>query len=817
MARFFKSLVLASLAFGMMGLVAIAAVLVHFSRDLPEVEQAQDLELHQPLRVYAQDGQLIGEFGAERREPLDWEHVPQVLIDAFLAAEDDRFYSHPGVDYQGLLRAVWVLIQTGDKAQGGSTITMQLARNLFLSNEKSYVRKIREILLALELERRFDKNEILRLYLNKIYLGQRAYGVAAAARIYYGKRVDDLTLDEAAMIAGLPKAPSAYNPVANPRRARLRRDYVLRRMRELGKITVADELAAKEVQVLAKLAPAPVQLSANYVAEMVRAEMYGRYGEAIYTAGVEVYTTIDADLQRAATAAVREGVLGYDARHAWRGAAAVRGLESGAPLASLAESSEQERIEAAEELLEDIPVVGGLRPVVVVSREEGGLQVLGLDGQIIALGEDAIAWPEARTLPAGSVSYVRERPRDGAVLLAQVPQVQSALVAVDPNNGALRAVVGGFDFFVSKFNRATQALRQPGSSFKPFLYSAGLDAGLTAATVINDAPVVFNDPALGGAWKPENYDGRFRGPTRFRDALVRSSNLVSIRVLQEVGIARFRDYVSRFGLDNRKLPQDLSIALGSGTYSPEDLATAYAVIANGGWKVEPWYISRVMMADGGEVETADPLVVCPRCWEEAQREPVEQAGPIATPAPESGGDGTLVAEKPPRIAPPAADHGNMYIIADMMRDVIQRGTGRKARSLGRKDIAGKTGTTNEQRDAWFAGFHPDLVAVTWIGFDDLQPLGRGETGGRAALPIWMEFMAAALPELPVRFPVQPAGVVTARINPETGLLSSQGQFELFLEGHLPESAPAVDGFGRVGEPLGTEGNTESGDVLDELY
>ncbi len=817
MARFLKSLVLASLAFGLMGVVAVAAVLMHFSRDLPEVEQAQNLELHQPLRVYAQDGQLIGEFGAERREPLDWEHVPQVLIDAFLAAEDDRFYSHPGVDYQGLLRAVWVLIQTGDKAQGGSTITMQLARNLFLSNEKSYVRKIREILLALELERRFEKNEILRLYLNKIYLGQRAYGVAAAARIYYGKRVDELTLDEAAMIAGLPKAPSAYNPVANPRRARLRRDYVLRRMRELGKISVADELAAKDVQVLAKLAPAPVQLSANYVAEMVRAEMYARYGDAIYTAGVEVYTTIDAGLQRAATAAVREGVLSYDARHAWRGAAAVRSLESGAPLAALSEASEQGRIEAAEELLEDIPAVGGLRPVVVISRDDAGLTVLGLDGQLISLATEEIAWQEARGMPAGSVSYVRTRKRDGAVLLAQIPQVQSALVAVDPNNGALRAVVGGFDFFASKFNRATQALRQPGSSFKPFLYSAGLDAGLTTATVINDAPVVFNDPALGGAWKPENYDGRFRGPTRFRDALVRSSNLVSIRVLQEVGISRFREYVSRFGLDNRNLPRDLSISLGSGTYSPEDLATAYTVIANGGWKVEPWYISKVMTADGGEVEAADPLVVCPRCWEDSQREVL---APVATPAPADPDalDTALTAEdKPPRIAPPAADHANMYIIADMMRDVIQRGTGRKARSLGRKDIAGKTGTTNEQRDAWFAGFHPDLVAVTWIGFDDLEPLGRGETGGRAALPIWMDFMAEALPALPVRFPVQPAGVVTARIDPETGLLSSQGQFELFLEGHLPESAPVADGYGRGVESTGTQGDTESSDVLDDLY
>lgn len=821
MARIFKSLVLAGLALGLLGVVAVAGVLLHFSRDLPPVEQAQNLELHQPLRVFAQDGQLIGEFGAERREPLDWENVPQTLIDAFLAAEDDRFYSHPGVDYQGILRAVWVLVTTGDKAQGGSTITMQLARNLFLSNEKSYVRKIREILLALELERRFEKNEILRLYLNKIYLGQRAYGVAAAARIYYGKQVDELTLDEAAMIAGLPKAPSAYNPVANPRRARLRRDYVLRRMRELGKISTEEELAAKEVQVLAKLAPAPVTLSANYVAEMVRSEMYSRYGEAIYTAGVEVYTTIDADLQRAATAAVREGVLDYDARHGWRGVVASRSLESGAPVGDLVNAPEGERIDAAQELLEDIPGAGALQPVVVVASSADGLTVLGLSGELIELSAESIAWPAARELPVGSVSYLRTRPSDGVRLLAQAPQVQSALVAIDPSNGALRAVVGGFDFFVSKFNRATQALRQPGSSFKPFLYSAGLDAGLTTASILNDAPVVFNDPALGGAWKPENYDGRFRGPTRFRDALVRSSNLVSIRVLQEVGISRFRDYVTRFGLSTNNLPRDLSIALGSGTFTPEDMAAAYTVIANGGWKVEPWFISKVVTTDAGEVESADPLVVCRSCWDEAQREQENPPEPTAVPESEVSIDGVdesaeLTVEKPLRVAPQVADPANIFIIADMMRDVIQRGTGRKARALGRDDIAGKTGTTNEQRDAWFAGFHPDLVAVTWIGFDDLEPLGRGETGGRAALPIWMNFMAEALPRLPVKHPDQPPGVVTARIDPETGLLSSQGKFEYFLEGHLPEASPQQDNLS-YGESSDAGVESDTTDVLDELY
>lgn len=816
MARFLKSMLLAGLALGLLGMLAVSGVVIYFARDLPPVEQVQDLELHQPLRVYARGGELIGEFGSERREPLAWEDVPDTLVNAFLAAEDDRFYSHPGVDYQGLLRAVWVLVKTGDKAQGGSTITMQLARNIFLSSEKSYIRKIREILLSLQLEQRFEKNEILRLYLNKIYLGQRAYGVAAAARIYYGKNVEDLTLAEAAMIAGLPKAPSAYNPVANPRRARIRRDYVLRRMRELEMISEAEEEEAKAVQVLAALAPPPVKLAAHYVAEMVRAELYGRYGESVYTAGVEAFTSIDAKLQTAATAAVRKGVLDYDARHSWRGVVAQRSLQSGQNLLQLIEADEGERLEAVEELLDGMPKVVSLETVVVLGQKDGNTVLLDEEGLLHTLTPEQIPWENARSLPAGSVSFLR-RLSDGNEQLAQEPKVQAAMVAIDPNNGALRAVVGGFDFFASKFNRATQALRQPGSSFKPLLYSAGLDAGLTAATVINDAPVVFNDPALGGAWKPENYDRRFRGPTRIRDALVRSSNLVSIRILQEIGIQSFRDYVTRFGLDTSNLPRDLSISLGSGTYTLQDMAKAYSVIANGGWEVEPWFLQRVIDADGAVIEEFEPLTVCPDCLDIAQfQSEISEHGEAL--------DSTVVDEAendshrlPQRVATRALDAANMFIVADMMRDVIQRGTGRKARSLGREDIAGKTGTTNEQRDAWFAGFHPDLTAIAWIGFDDLTPLGRGETGGRAALPMWIEFMREALPDLPEKYPVMPAGVVTARIDPESGLLSSSGQFELFLDGHLPERAETPAYPSSDGVYTQTPAPNESSDVLDDLY
>ena len=870
MSRLIKSLLLAGGALGLLAIVAGIALLLHFSQDLPDVEQAQDLELHQPLRVYGAGGEIIGEFGAERREALAWEDVPQVLVDAFLAAEDDRYFEHPGVDYQGLLRAAWVLALTGEKSQGGSTITMQLARNLFLSNEKSYRRKIREILLALELEQRFDKTEILRLYLNKIFLGQRAYGVAAAARIYYGKSVDELTLDEAAMIAGLPKAPSAYNPVANPHRAELRRNYVLRRMRELGSITPEQEAAARAVPVKAALAESPVLLDAHYVAEMVRAEMYGRYGDAIYTAGVHVHTSIDAELQRAAADAVRRGVLDYDARHAWRGPEATRELADGQPLTALIESGEAARIDAANELFEDIDRLGGLERAIVLRSGLESTLTLREDGALLTVAAADIPWEQARGLPTGAVVYLRplgasssaaeerdDESLDGAAegapaggdsdvaqaaqrwQLAQRPQVQAALVALDPSDGAVVALVGGFDFFASKFNRAVQARRQPGSSFKPFLYSAALHEGLTPATVMNDAPVVFDDPALGGAWKPENYDGRFRGPTRLREALVRSSNLVTIRILQRVGIGDFRDYVTRFGLDKSDLPRDLSIALGSGTFSPLELAGAYAVIANSGYRVRPWHVDRVETAAGELIESPPRLRVCPDCLAAGEADAVAD--------PENGLDTTAMPSPAPRPtlqpgrepfaergapqpagasaapeptapvyepAPRVVDAANMYIVSDMMRDVIQRGTGRKARSLGRRDIAGKTGTTNEQRDAWFAGFHPDLVVVTWIGFDDLTPMGRGETGGRAALPLWIDFMGAALPALPQRQATPPSGVVTARIDPDTGELSSIGEFELFLEGFVPE-APVRRAWE---DPAEVRSEDElSDEVLEDLF
>nr|MBV6630412.1 PBP1A family penicillin-binding protein [Oceanococcus sp. HetDA_MAG_MS8] len=831
MARFLKPLLLAGVAMGLLALLAVAAVLLYFSRDLPPVEQAQELQLHQPLRVLARDGTVIGEFGAERREPLAWEDVPPVLVDAFLAAEDDRFFEHPGVDYQGLLRAVWVLIATGEKAQGGSTITMQLARNLFLSNEKSYERKIREILLAFRLEQRFAKTEILRLYLNKIFLGQRAYGVAAAARIYYGKAVDELSLAEAAMIAGLPKAPSAYNPVANPRRAELRRNYVLRRMRELGRITEQEELAAKAVPVKQALAASDISLDAQYVAEMARAELVQRYGTAVYTSGVNVYTTIDASLQRAAAEAVRAGVLSYDARHAWRGAPGRTELPTNLDAQRILGASLDTRMAWATQWLEDMPDVAGLEAALVVAvspqTDEQAHQwhVLDAQGELHALIADQIPWSTARQdLRPGDWAYLRGSESD--VQLAQAPQAQSALIAMSPQTGAIRALVGGYDYFLSKFNRAVQAKRQPGSSFKPLLYSAALESGLTTATVMNDAPVVFDDPALGGAWRPENYDGRFRGPTRLREALVRSSNLISIRVLQRVGIAEFRDYAQKFGLDAQNLPRDLSIALGSGTFSPQDIAKAYSVIANQGFVVEPWFIERVETADGAVVEVAQVLKACPECEEAPQAAANSLENPPGEPVAEVAVDDASIeaAAEPAGLpsqpqfspAPRALEAANMFIVGDMMRDVIQRGTGRKARALGRKDIAGKTGTTNEQRDAWFAGFHPDLVAVTWIGFDDLTPLGRGETGGRAALPIWMDFMAQALPGLPPKEFLPPPGVVIARIDPETGLLASDGREEMFLEGKLPDQAPRKNGPAAAATSSSPEEDAAE-ELLDELF
>ena len=836
--RILKYLLLLGLLGGLLAGAVGAWAVWHYSRDLPSTEGLRDLRLQVPLRVYTRDGELIGEFGAERREPLDYEDIPPDLIRAFLAAEDDRFFEHPGVDYQGLLRAAWVLLLTGEKAQGGSTITMQLARNLFLSSEKSYIRKFREILLALQMEQELTKEEILRFYLNKIFLGHRAYGIGAAAKVYYDAELSELSLAQLAMIAGLPKAPSRYNPISGPQRALLRRNYVLRRMRKLDYISEAQYQDALDEPISARLRRAIIDAEAHYVAEYARGRIINQYGIEAYTSGIRIITTLDSARQEAATQAVRANLLEYDERYEFRGAEDRLG-QLGPDLAALPAAEIRELLGS---LLEEISSIGGLQPAIVLAADAEAVKVFSQAGglQVFAVAEQP--WSNAtEALPALQPGdLVRVRPEGDGWRLSQVPRAQGALVALDPENGAVRAMVGGFDFFASKFNRAMQAQRQPGSAFKPFVYSAALENDFTPATIINDAPVVFDDPALGGAWRPENYSGRFLGPTPLREGLVRSSNLVAIRLLDAMGIDTVREYVTQFGFPRDRLPRDLSMALGTGVFSPLEMARGFAVFANGGYLVEPYLIEEVRGPEGEVLHRARPPTVCDaRCRLErdaltpastAEAVPTPSPAPErprkidldvtdATPAPTPKPDDADTLSAPPPMAPRAISAANAYVVTSMMRDVIQRGTGRRARTLGRDDLAGKTGTTNDQRDAWFCGFNAGHVAVGWVGHDDISPLGSRETGSRAALPMWIRYMDKALDDTPSQILPQPPGVVSARINPATGELAAYGdpqaQFEIFIEGRLPESG-SDDGYAvdESGEPASGQSEEE---LIEDLF
>jgi penicillin-binding protein 1A len=761
--------------------------------DLPSTTSIRELKLEEPLRIYTRDGQLMGEFGSERRAPLDYAEFPKTVIQAFLAAEDDRFFEHPGVDWQGLARAAWVLLSTGDKSQGGSTITMQLARNVFLTSERTYTRKAREILLALQIERDMSKEEILELYLNKIFLGNRAYGVGAAAQVYFGVDVQSLTLAQVALLAGLPKAPSRDNPAASPERARERRDYVLRRMRELEFISELDHAAARAEPVATQTERPLAEVDAHYVAEMVRADLYAQYGDAVYGQGLRVTTTLDSRMQLAANDALRRGLREYDERHAYRGPEARLPAEALGQVAAPDEPQSRALLDAT---LDALPTVVGLHPAVVVefAAAPPKLKVLTRDHALLDVTvtefEDAALKPGA--LKRGDIVRVM---KDGEHWrLTQVPQVQGALVALDPRDGAVRALIGGYDFFEGKFNRVLQARRQPGSGFKPFLYSAALAYGFTPASVIVDAPVVFDDPALEDTWRPENYSGKFYGPTRLREALVHSRNLVSIRLLQAIGIPYARNFVAQFGLPAERLPNDLTLALGSATYTPLEIARGYAVFANGGFLVEPHFIAEVARADGTVLFKATPPVACAECAEAkieaAAAAPPQGPPPMPPPVPGPAELATLPDGTP--LAPRVLETRLAYMMRDMLRDVVSRGTGAKATELGRADLAGKTGTTNDEADAWFNGFNSGVVAISWVGFDQPQPLGRGEVGGRAALPIWMDFMKVALEGTPDTWPERPPGLVTVRIDPETGKLAAAGAPEAIFEMVPAELVPAPD-------------------------
>ena len=771
---------------GLLACIGAAGLYWYLAPKLPPIDSLKDVQLQEPLRVYSRDGRLIAEFGEKRRTPLEFEQIPELMVNAVLSAEDERFYQHPGVDWQGLTRAVVHVIRTGEKGPGGSTITMQVARNFFLGREKTYLRKLNEILLALKIEKELTKEDILELYFNKIFLGHRAYGVEAAALVYYGSRLDELSIAQTAMIAGLPKAPSRFNPIVNPERAMTRRNYVLGRMRELDAISEEEFQLAVAAPVTARLHGLSVEVEAPYVAEMVRVYAAELLGEEAYTAGYRVYTTIDSRLQEAANQALRKNLLAYDQRHGFRAPEYHVNLDD--PGVSL------------DAVLADIPATAGLLPAVVV-----GVQDKLVTAYAKIFGEIEIPWPglewarayvdENRRGPELETAHgvlepgdvVRVQLQEDGWRMVQVPVVEGALVAVDPEDGAVISLTGGFDFYRSKFNRATQAQRQPGSSFKPFIYSAALDYGFTAASIINDAPVVFDDPGLEAVWRPENYSGKFFGPTRLRVALFKSRNLVSIRLLRAIGINYAIDYLRRFGLDVDRIPHDLSLALGSGSVTPLEMATGYAVLANGGYLVKPYFVDRIESSDGELWFQADPPRVCRDCEED------DSVALNSARDPEL--DEVVLADDPGEAqahAPRVLSPQNAWLMNSLMRDVIKRGTGRRALRLKRGDLAGKTGTTNDQQDAWFSGFNPKLVTVTWVGFDQLGPLGRRETGAGAALPMWIDFMRVALDGVAEEPLPQPDGLVTVRIDSESGLRASASQpgavFETFRSENVPRQS-----------------------------
>lgn len=755
---------------------------------LPSVQSLREPNLGAPLRIYSADGKLIGEFGAERRSPLAYDQFPEQVIRAFLAAEDDQFFQHGGVDYMGLVRAAFKLAATGEKRQGGSTITMQLARNVFLTPERSYERKIKEILLAQKIERELDKKRILEIYLNRIFLGTRAYGVAAAAYVYFGKTLDELTLSEAAVLAALPKAPSALNPLTNPKRSLERRDYVLRRMRELNYIDEAAFAAAKAEPILAQEHAPPVDLDAAYVAEMVRAELFAKHGDAAYTAGFKVVTTIDSARQTLANEALRNKLLDYEERHGYPGAEArlpddvVRSLERNEPLQS----------EAVLAALRARPLYAGLPAAVVTEVSPGQIKLVSREWGAGVIEAKGFAWAGKQLkVTAGDIVRIRRNvASDGSSVLrlAQVPGVQGAFVALDPRDGAIEALVGGYDFTAGKFNRVTQAKRQPGSGFKPFLYSAALAKGFTPASIFLDAPIVLDETETSKEWRPSNYDNDFKGPMRLREALVQSRNLVSIRVLQAVGMSYALRYAENFGLEKKELPRDLTLSLGTASLSPLQVARGYAVIANGGFLIEPYVIKQISDAQGQIIYEARPVKACPECPPE-----IEAGDPTA------------------QLARRTLDPKTVYMITSMLHDVVVRGTAAAVNSLGRRDLAGKTGTSNDETDAWFNGFHPTLAATVWVGYDQPKPLGKGEVGGRAALPMWMDFMRGSLKGVAEMPAIPPEGMTTVRINPVNGKLAWEGSDQFITETVPIDRIPEADD----GLIPGQEG--EAGAATQDLF
>ncbi len=730
-------------------IVAIAGVVFVLTYpNLPSLEVLTDYRPKIPLRVYTADNHLIGEFGEERRAVVRIEDVPEVMKQAILSAEDERFYQHSGVDTLGVLRAAFYNLLGAGKRQGASTITQQVARNFFLSAEKTYTRKIYEVLLSLKIEHSLSKNQILELYINQIFLGQRAYGFGAAAQIYFGKALKELTVAEAAMLAGLPKAPSAYNPVVNPKRARLRQQYVLRRMDELGYIDAKQHEAALKQTLVVKRDASEFSVHAEFVAEMARQIATERFSEDVYTRGLRVTTTILKADQEAAYASLRRGVFDYDRRHGYRGAEAYVDISE--------VKSDQD--EALDELFQDVSDADDLHPAIVLEADVKQVRAYRRGGEVLTMSGDSIKFalrmlddsaPSNKRLRRGALIRVQKDDK-GNWQIAQMPQVEASFLAADPKSGAIRALVGGFDFNRSKFNHATQAWRQPGSSFKPFIYSASLEKGFTPASIINDEPITFPASVTGSqAWEPKNYDGKYEGPMRMRTGLAKSKNMVSIRLLQAIGVQYAQDYVTHFGFDADKHPPYLTMALGAGAVTPWQMVSAYAIFANGGYRIQPFVVREIEDEKKQVLGAAQPTIA----GSDAQR---------------------------------AIDPRNAYLMDSMLRDVTIYGTAARASAiLKRRDLAGKTGTTNEHVDAWFCGYQQTVVACSWIGFDQPKNLGNGETGGSAALPTWIGYMAKTLKGVPESFLPQPEGLA-ALDAPGHGKGPAK---ELFYKENLPAEIP----------------------------
>ncbi len=774
-----------------LGAAGIILLVLNVERGLPDISVLKDIQMQVPLRIYSDEGLLMAEYGEKKRVPVPYEQIPTHLIQAVLATEDQRYFEHGGVDLVGLVRASVVLISTGTKAQGGSTITMQVARNFFLDSKKTYTRKVREILLAVKIDKTFSKQKILDLYLNKIFYGNRAYGVEAAAETYYGKHLNELTLAQLAMIAGIPKAPSQLNPLANAPAALDRRNHVLERMLDRNYISKLQYQQAIDESEKARNYGSLIECAAPYVGEMIRNGIVGQFGEDAYTSGMRVYTTIQCKLQQQGEFSLQTQLLAYDKRHGYRG-----------PRHHLPYDNQGHSTWLTTLRLQ--PTYSPLTPAVVFSVSDNSAEVFTRDKRILRLDWPALSWAR----PAGRDGGVGPSPasahsvvsvgdivdilpaENNSWRLAQVPEVQGALIALSPQNGAVRALVGGFNYLQSSFNRVSQAALQPGSSFKPFIYAASLDKGFTLASVINDAPFVMNDPSLpDGVWRPQNDERKFFGPTRLRVALTHSRNLVSIRLLNAIGINYATKYIEHFGFSSKDLPHSLSLALGTASVSPLQMARGYAIIANGGFDVKPYLIHRIVDVNNKPIYTAHPLSVCASCVDARDQQLSLLASqnalsdnPLPAPnLPALMNNGNPVAVR--AISPQTA-----FLITSVLKDVIQEGTGSAAKVLGRDDIAGKTGTTQKQRDGWFDGFNPHIAAIVWVGFD--EPKSLNEYGAKVALPVWIDFMRAALSNDPITPTPPPAGIVSVRIDPSSGLPRNGANtiFEYFKAGTVPKAS-----------------------------